>query len=156
MLNRLLVPSLLTALLLCHPVRAQEAPPVALRQPIGYVTERGQRLPLLQYDAYQSARHRWTAGFITTLSGLALMGTGVGLLAAGGHATETLTERGRADATIAGGVIFGIGAAGVGVGAALWHLGRRDLLLLEKGLPPYVPSVALSPTGASLGLSGRF
>lgn len=150
-----------------------DAPLPAERVPAGYVTDSGRQLPLLQYAPYQKARHMWTAGFSITMAGVATVGTGVGILLMGGYGVSDLTEQGQRNALAAGGVVTAIGAAGIAVGATLWHLGRREIDLLERGLPYHdgrpplaglfatlVPSVALLPEGGGVhlaaGVGGRF
>ncbi|MCS6915326.1 MAG: hypothetical protein RMK29_18945 [Myxococcales bacterium] len=158
-----------------HPAAAlpTEAPPPIGRTPAGYVTDSGRQLPLLQYAPYQKARRMWIAGFSTTMAGVATVGTGVGILLMGGYGVSDLTEQGQRNALAAGGVITAIGAAGVAVGATLWHLGRREIELLERGLPyydgrpplanlaaPATPLLALFPHSGGVcltaGLGGRF
>jgi hypothetical protein len=151
--------------------QAQAAPEPAARVVTGYVTEPGNQLPYLQYAPYQAARRLWTAGFVSTMAGAAIVGTGVGVLLVGGYSAD-LTDSGRRNAMAAGGVLTAVGAAGVAVGATLWHLGRRELGLLERGLPRYagkapmaarpslLPSLAIAPEAGgaqvALGLGGRF
>lgn len=152
------------------PPSSEAAPDPAGRVVTGYVTEPGNQLPYLQYAPYQAARRRWTAGFITTMASSALVGTGVGVLLVGGYSGD-LTDQGRRNAMAAGGVITALGAAGVAIGATLWHLGRKELGLLERGLPHYdgkplatgpslYPSLAVAPEAGGaqgvVGLGGRF
>src|SRR5258708_644751 len=101
-------------------VRAEPAPepePVVQPRLGGYLTESGRRLPLPAYAPYQAPRRPWTAGFATTLSCLAVLGTGVGVLLVGSQATDSLTEQGQGHAMVAGGTLTAVGAAGTALGA---------------------------------------
>lgn len=150
--------------------RAEKVAPESTKeQPqIGYVTQSGRRMPLAEYGPYQAARHRWLAGFVTTMSGLGVVTTGVSVLLIADYAGG-LNEGGRSDARIAGGVVTSLGIAAVAAGAAVWHLGRQGLRSLESQLPMkdgimppmLAPSAFLLPDGrggfsGGLGLAGRF
>lgn len=113
-------------------VVAARAQPPALT---GYALESGQRLPIAGYVPYKTARLRWNAGFVTTLSSIALLGTGVGALLLGSQGREALTWQGQNQALATGGVLTGLGAAGVTAGIIVWSLARRDLRRIERELP---------------------